>query len=189
MPSRSSFRPYRHAGARGYRPWRARRWFGLRLATLRLVGLAVTFGIMVGLRAAEWRAAPDWGSITWPSSVAALVPGTFGSCHIGGGINCVVDGDTFWMGGEKIRIADIDAPETHPPRCAEEARLGSAATDRLRVLLNQGPIELLAADRTFDRYGRRLAVVTRDGTSLGSILVAEGLARRWDGARRPWCDG
>jgi hypothetical protein len=27
----------------------------------------------------------------------------------------------------------------------------------------------------------------RDGQSLGLTLVSEGLAREWDGARRPWC--
>lgn len=26
--------------------------------------------------------------------------------------SCVVDGDTLWIEGEKIRLADIDAPET-----------------------------------------------------------------------------
>ena len=36
----------------------------------------------------------------------------FSSCHVGGGYNCVVDGDTIWLNGQKIRIADIDTPET-----------------------------------------------------------------------------
>jgi hypothetical protein len=57
-------------------------------------------------------------------------PRWFGSCPTGGGVDCVVDGDTFWIGGEKVRIADTDAPETHPPRCDDEARLGNAATQR-----------------------------------------------------------
>ena len=48
----------------------------------------------------------------------------FSLCHTGGGGNCVVDGDTFWCNGQKIRIADIDTPETHPARCAAEAELG-----------------------------------------------------------------
>ncbi|UVO55566.1 thermonuclease family protein [Sphingomonas sp. SUN039] len=112
----------------------------------------------------------------------------FGSCHTGGGIDCVVDGDTFWMDGEKIRIADIDAPETHPSRCMEEARLGSAATDRLQALLNAGPVELAIADRDTDRYGSKLRIVRRDGRSVGAMLVDEGLARPWEGHRRPWCD-
>ena len=120
-------------------------------------------------------------------AAAAEVRVTFGLCPTGGGRNCVVDGDTFRLGGERIRVADIDAPETHPPRCAREARLGAAATHRLRALLNQGPVVLVRADRDTDRYGRKLRIVTRDGASLGEKLVEEGLARRWGGARRPWC--
>lgn len=131
--------------------------------------------------------------IAWPqaeTSVAAVVHGDgtrFGACHSGGGINCVVDGDTFWMNGQKIRVADIDAPETHPSRCAYEAQLGNQATARLRDLLNEGPVELVLVDRDTDRYGRLLRVVERNGTSLGDILVSEGLARRWTGSRQPWC--
>ncbi len=126
---------------------------------------------------------------------AASTPGdqaihaTFGLCHTGGGTNCVVDGDTLWLGGEKIRVADIDAPETHPPRCAEEARLGDAATRRLRELLNGGAVSLQAIDRDEDRYGRKLRIVRVDGASVGDRLVEEGLARRYDGGRRPWCRG
>jgi micrococcal nuclease len=121
------------------------------------------------------------------SPASANVSARFGFCHSGGGTNCVVDGDTFWLAGERIRIADIDAPETHPPRCAEEARLGGAATERLQALLNQGPVTLQIADRDTDRYGRKLRIVTRDGRSLGGQLVDEGLARHWTGRRQPWC--
>nr|MDX8317344.1 thermonuclease family protein [Agrobacterium rosae] len=35
---------------------------------------------------------------------------TFSMCNGGHRITCVVDGDTFWFRGEKIRIADIDTP-------------------------------------------------------------------------------
>lgn len=111
----------------------------------------------------------------------------FSLCHSGGGTNCVVDGDTFYLGGEKIRIADIDTPETHPPRCAEEAERGERATLRLRALLNAGPFALEAIDRDEDVYGRKLRTVTRDGRSLGDVLVSEGLARRYGNGRRSWC--
>jgi micrococcal nuclease len=117
----------------------------------------------------------------------AVAERRFGLCFTGGGTDCVVDGDTLWIDGEKVRVADIDTPETHPPRCDEEARLGEAATLRMQALLNAGPVTLVAADRATDRYGRRLAVVERGGVSLGATLVAEGLARRWEGRRRPWC--
>lgn len=111
----------------------------------------------------------------------------FSICKGKGRINCVVDGDTFWIDGEKIRISDIDAPETHPPRCAEEARLGEAATFRLQELLNAGPVTLEVKGRAQDQYGRSLRVVKRSGESLGDQLIAEGLARKWDGKRQPWC--
>lgn len=111
----------------------------------------------------------------------------FTLCHSGGGRDCVVDGDTFWFAGEKYRIADVDTPETHPARCAEEAALGEAATERLQAWLNGGAFSLESADRDSDNYGRKLRVVTRGGVSVGDVMVAEGLARRWDGHRRPWC--
>lgn len=132
---------------------------------------------------------PEVRSLSTTNSVATPpVSGVrFGLCHSGGGANCVVDGDTFWIAGTKIRIADIDAPETHPSRCAEEADLGERATLRLRDLLNAGPVTLASADRDTDRYGRKLRIVTRDGRSLGDTLIAEGLARRWGGRRMPWC--
>jgi endonuclease YncB( thermonuclease family) len=138
------------------------------------------------------------GSEAVPAALAALfaavgattrdaLSARFALCHSGGGNNCVVDGDTFWFAGEKYRVADIDTPETHPARCAEEAALGEAATGRLRDWLNAGAFTLESIGRDTDRYGRKLRVVTRDGASAGSALVAEGLARPWEGRRRPWC--
>lgn len=112
----------------------------------------------------------------------------FTLCHSGGGTNCVVDGDTFRMGGIKIRIADIDTPETHPARCAREAELGAAATSRLHDLLNSGAVSLEAIGRDADRYGRKLRIVSVDGRGVGETLVAEGLARRYAGGYRAgWC--
>lgn len=111
----------------------------------------------------------------------------FGSCHVGGGRNCVVDGDTFYMGGVKIRIAGIDAPETHPARCAREDRLGRAATRRLRQLLNSGSILMSSIDRDEDSYGRKLRNVQVNGADVGETLVSEGLARRYGGGKQPWC--
>jgi endonuclease YncB( thermonuclease family) len=101
--------------------------------------------------------------------------------------DCVVDGDTFWYAGEKIRIADINTPEVSRPECRREAELGEAATTRLRALLNAGPFTLEPADEDRDRYGRLLRVVTRDGESLGTELVREGLAEEWQGHRGRWC--
>jgi len=112
----------------------------------------------------------------------------FGLCHSGGGTNCVVDGDTFWLNGAKIRIADIDTPETHPSRCAVEADLGAKATRRLQALLNQGDLDLTGSGRDTDRYGRKLRIVMRQGVSIGDVLVSEGLARAYGRGRQSWCE-
>ena len=122
-----------------------------------------------------------------PAFALETASSRFTFCHSGGGVNCVVDGDTFWMSGEKVRIADIDTPETHSPRCEAERALGARATRRLQALLNAGAFSTRRIDRERDRYGRLLRIVTRDGRSIGSMLVAEGLTRPWTGSRQPWC--
>ncbi|TDR31223.1 nuclease-like protein [Aquamicrobium defluvii] len=116
-----------------------------------------------------------------------MLRATFSFCGEGRRVTCIVDGDTFWLSGERIRIADIDTPEINPPRCEEERIKGEAAKRRLRELLNAGPFSLVAGMRAEDQYGRKLRTVMRDGRSIGEMLVSEGLARRWDGARRSWC--
>ncbi|MBN8484063.1 MAG: thermonuclease family protein [Sphingomonadales bacterium] len=102
-------------------------------------------------------------------------------------INCVVDGDTFWINGVKVRLADINAPETAQASCAEERTLGQRAELRLLDLLNAGPFTLEIGGRPTDRYGRALRVARRHGRSLGDVLVSEGLAEPWRGRRSDWC--
>lgn len=102
--------------------------------------------------------------------------------------NCVVDGDTVWIDGEKIRIADIDTPEIGDPKCDWEYDQGIKARDRLQELMNSAPFEVRPiGTRDEDRYGRKLRVLVSDGHSLGDVLVSEGLARTWSGRREPWC--
>lgn len=101
----------------------------------------------------------------------------------------MVDGDTIWYRGAKIRIADIDTPEVSRPRCPREAELGRKATIRLQSLLSEAPFRLEPAPsgRQHDRFGRELKVLKRGNASIGALLVREGLARRWGGPRRGWC--
>jgi micrococcal nuclease len=148
------------------------------------VALVAALGAAIGLAAAE-RGAPDVTAAAPDDRSVVVRP--FTVCHTGGGTNCVVDGDTVWVDGVKIRVLDIDAPETHPPRCPREADLGERATQRLAELLNAGPFELVVDGRDTDRYGRQLRRIERDGVSLGDVLVREGLARPYGSGRRSWC--
>ncbi len=112
----------------------------------------------------------------------------FSICGDGRRVTCVVDGDTFWFRGAKIRIADIDTPELSPPRCERERQRGMAAKQRLLEILNSGPLVFRSTAQDEDRFGRKLRVVYRGDRSVGDILVAENLARKWEGSRRGWCD-
>lgn len=128
--------------------------------------------------------------IYWPFGSASAEARTTHSFAVCGMVRrtCVVDGDTIWLDGVKIRIADIDTPEISQPRCDYEYDLGIKARDRLVVLLNQGEFSAVPiGNRDEDQYGRKLRVLMRDGRSIGDRLVAEGLARTWSGRREPWC--
>jgi endonuclease YncB( thermonuclease family) len=114
----------------------------------------------------------------------------FTRCGPERGHACVIDGDTFKIGERKVRIVGIDAPETHPPRCAAEARLGEQATEKLQELLNEGAFVMIGRiDDMKDRYGRDLRVVEReqpDGSteSIAAEMRESGLARRYFGGLR-----
>jgi len=181
---------------RARRTWHAprleRRPRARRLARAALI-LTALAGIAGGLGWAAYPFVP--GEARAVADRSAGLPGRpvpiarFTLCHSGGGSNCVVDGDTFRMNGAKIRIADIDTPETHPARCAREAELGAAATRRLHALLNSGTVSLETVGRDADRYGRKLRLVSVDDRGVGETLVAEGLARPYSGGYRAgWCD-
>lgn len=140
--------------------------------------LIVVFGLVAAIAAVYTYSALQWS----PGHASA-----FARCGLIKR-DCVVDGDTLYISGEKIRVADIDTPEISEPKCASEKALGEQATERFIELVNAGPFEMRAwQGRDEDKYGRKLRVLIRDGRSLGDILVGEGLARTWSGRRETWC--
>jgi micrococcal nuclease len=98
---------------------------------------------------------------------------------------CVVDGDTFWLEGEKIRAMGFDAPEMGPPHCPKPGPLARTARARVLALLNVAPPSI--ERHGLDPFGRTLAVVSIDGRELGGILIGEGLARPYVPGETPWC--
>ena len=159
-------------------------------ATAKDTGVALLAAIVAG--AASTGLDVDLGISASTAMASPLSPDThsaeFSICGNSRRVNCVVDGDTFWFHAKKIRIADIDAPGLSPPRCEVERTKGEEAKQRLLALLNSGNFSITAIGRDKDRYGRELRIITRNGRSIGTVLVEENLARRWDGGRQPWCN-
>lgn len=107
----------------------------------------------------------------------------------------IIDGDTFEMNGETIRIANIDTPEMAPrAKCLAEANLAEIAKGELDGILGaswsgSGSAILPTIERgERDRYGRTLArVVAVSGKDVGQELVSRGVAVPWSGRRAEWC--
>ena len=89
----------------------------------------------------------------------------------------VFDGDTFVTStGVKVRVMDIDTPETHHPDKPREA--GSEEATRVARFFLQGNYVWLEGNAT-DKYGRRLARVQLPGGSwYGDIVRAYGYDKR-----------
>lgn len=94
---------------------------------------------------------------------------------------CVLDGSTILYAGQKVRLADIDAPSIADAKCDAERSRGGDAKLRLREILSEGNVSLVAAKGE----GRHL--VMRGGQSIGQRLVQEGFARSWTGRHQSWC--
>lgn len=80
----------------------------------------------------------------------------------------VIDGDTFAYGQTRIRLMGIDTPEL-----SESG--GVEAADRLRGLLQEGPVTMVSGPT--DDYGRILADVFVNRRNVAQILAAEGYAK------------
>lgn len=100
----------------------------------------------------------------------------------------VHDGDTIRCDGEKIRLANIDAPELEgSPRCEQmrggknpswcDYALGIRSRDALDDFLDSGPITVERMGK--DKYGRTQARLQVNGSDAGQHLIALGLARAW----------
>lgn len=106
----------------------------------------------------------------------------------------VTDGDTFrarvevWPGVEvqtAVRLRGIDTPEIRG-KCAAERAKAIAARERLRTLLVG---DVLITDVEPDKFSGRVdATVMVDGRNLSHVLIAEGIARPYNGGtRQGWC--
>lgn len=79
-----------------------------------------------------------------------------------------IDGDTFRLGSDRIRLRGIDTPELNEPG-------GDAARQRLEQLLQQGTIRIAPYGQ--DVYGRTVADVFVDGRNVAEVLVREGYSK------------
>lgn len=143
--------------------------------------------------AATARYCPAMTWLRFPSSICLLLMSGI-ACSAPaaaetGQVRYVTDGDTFRLeSGERIRIANIDAPEIHArqAKCRLEIERGEAASKRTRALLDGKAVTFERVGRS---YNRTVARVRVDGRDLGATLIAMGAARPWlrHHPKPDWC--
>lgn len=92
------------------------------------------------------------------------------------GTVALADGDSLTLGGERIRLRGIDAPE-YSQQCARDGRTyacGRRARQELAELIKGRAVTCQGWER--DRYGRLIARCTADGRDLGRAMVESGWA-------------
>lgn len=101
----------------------------------------------------------------------------------------VVDGDTVDVDIDlgfliyyhsRIRLADIDAPETRTRDLEEKAR-GIIAKGRLKALVFRKRIVLRTLKHGRGKFGRILGTLLLEaGTNVNQLLLSEGLVRPYE---------
>ena len=100
----------------------------------------------------------------------------------------VVDGDTIEVGGARVRLHGVDAPESGQSCLARGTRwpCGQHATRALAGHIGGRPVTCEERDR--DRYGRVVAVCRHAGRDVNAWLVAQGWALAYRRYSRAYVD-
>ena len=93
-------------------------------------------------------------------------------------VDRVIDGDTIVVRGVgRVRLIGVDTPEVQHPRRGPSEPGGQAARTFLENWLEGRPVRLEFGPVRTDKYGRTLARVYLDGTSVTDELIRLGHGR------------
>lgn len=160
-----------------------RRWAGFRrwLPNMREVRHAIGCAVVLVVAWWLWEIAGIGPTLfTDPADWSIWRSGQSASAASGDGLTgqvSVIDGDTIEIHGERIRILDIDAPESRQTCTREDGmvwRCGQKASLALSDWIGSRTVRCDTTRK--DRYGRWLARCAVGGTDIAEWLAEEGWA-------------
>jgi|GEM_PF-812054 len=153
---------------RVYKPWNYRPRKGSKKPLIaKLLALAITCAV-VGVGIAYFPMLRALKAITdTPPNVENMMQGSAS----------IIDGDTIRLGGKKIRLAGIDAPE-YRQNCSNKNgskyACGIQSTKQLKRLIGRNPVH--CDKQALDQYKRVLAVCYAGEVNLNAEMVSTGWA-------------
>ena len=116
---------------------------------------------------------------------AAANAARFAQCYDSTGSNCVLDGNTIYVAGQRVEIAGIAAPKIQGAQCDAERSKGIDAAVQLEALLNSGTVTVGRPSRDF--YGRVGSEVQVKGVDVAQMLMNRDAVRKYEGSQPSWC--
>lgn len=149
---------------------------GMVLAALVLAGLAAL--VLGGLL-------PGTGT-TPTADTPTSISEHFGLCDEVKGRTCVLSAASYSYHDRVYHLSDIVAPDAARPRCPAESDAALKGRRALLSLLNGGSFD---AQPDPARPASDARLLTRDGVSLGQLMILKGFARPASAGAVDWCAG
>src|SRR5580765_3453965 len=103
---------------------------------------------------------------------AAIVALVLAASAVGAEDIVTIDGDSFRLDGEIVRIIGYDAPDGEHPRCETERQSSYAAQEALRRILVGSRLKIERNGK--DRRGRTTARVLANGRDVAELMISAG---------------
>ena len=88
----------------------------------------------------------------------------------------IIDGDTIYIGSNKIRLHGIDAPETKQ-KCTKDGKKWNCGLESKKFLKNLIQNDHIKCDANGrDKYNRYIAICYKNNINLNSEMVIQGWA-------------
>ena len=90
--------------------------------------------------------------------------------------DAIVDGDTIHLGGRKVRLFGIDAPELSQP-CISHGKTTSCGVTAKNALIGfTAGAKVSCVRKETDKYGRDVSLCFADEADLSAVMVRSGMA-------------